>query len=101
MGKEFDATCQQCQTVFRVSEGGGFLFVSLRCERCGREWTRSLQELAEAGITFHDADAWQNVRALAGQCRCGGTFSETARQRCPQCKSDRYERTGLDVLFFD
>jgi DNA-directed RNA polymerase subunit M/transcription elongation factor TFIIS len=101
MGKEFDAACRQCGTVFRVSEGGGFAFVRLRCELCGEEWTRSSEELRETGINFGDADAWARVRAIAGTCRCGGRFNETAKQRCPQCQSDRYERTGLSLTRFD
>lgn len=101
MGKEFDGACRQCGTVFRVREGGGFLFVSLRCEDCGVEWTRSTEELFAAGIKFHDADAWAKIRAMAGRCRCGGLLSETAKQRCPQCNSDCYEMTGDNILSFD
>lgn len=101
MGKEFDAACQQCGIVFRVSEGGGFLFVRLRCDHCGEEWTRSTEELFEAGINFHADDSWAKVRAMAGTCRCGGQFSETAKQRCPQCNSDNYEMAGNNIISFD
>jgi predicted Zn-ribbon and HTH transcriptional regulator len=101
MGKEFDAACRQCGTVFRVSEGGGFLFVRLRCEDCGDEWTRSTEDLREAGIDSYGADSWQTLRTMAGRCRCGGKYSETAKPRCPQCKSDHYKMTGFSVTFFD
>jgi hypothetical protein len=80
---------------------GGFSFVCFRCEQCGKEWMCSIEELFDTGNNFHDADAWVKVRALARQCRRGGQFSERARQRCPQGKSDCYELAGSEIVFFD
>ena len=36
MGLRFSAACNQCGFNFTVSEGGGFVFHELHCDKCGK-----------------------------------------------------------------
>lgn len=39
--------CSKCGTKFKVSEGGGFTFHVLHCDKCGMEKRTEFNELGE------------------------------------------------------
>jgi hypothetical protein len=88
VGEAFDATCKDCGTVSHVSLGGGFTFVMLHCETCGKPKTISLREPIDP-----DDDAY-------GVCECGGGLSHDALPRCSNCRSvDLEPIEGTHVLY--
>ena len=96
MGMAYDATCQQCGHRFEVSEGGGFVFHMLHCEKRGKTKTISFDQVRQAcykggrqEVSGHDTDV---AEALAGNCRCRGSYLVDAPARCPKCRSSDFER---------
>ena len=76
MGVGFDVFCVDCGMGWACSEGGGFLFDLLHCDRCG---------------TSLGVDRGGSRRRGSRQCRCGGRFRPDAPARCPRCRSLRRE----------
>lgn len=130
MGTERTVICGSCTTRFTISEGGGFTFHQLHCDRCGEESTVGFAELGEvhrryiAGLdvpysfatqewdrtvqaTFEgeplEEEAYlREVERFAGRCGCGGKFSFQALPRCPDCGSTSFEEDPAgEMLCFD
>ena len=118
MGQESPATCGKCGNLFRVRQGGGFVFHLLHCDTCGEEKVVLFEELGEIHLRYlkglpgpysistqeHDRHVRENypgeplleeeyyreVEKLAGECPCGGHFTMKARPRCPKCHSSKW-----------
>ncbi len=118
MGSSFGAICNECGEKYMVSQGGGFCFHLLHCERCGKEKSIGFDELGEIHLSYlkelsgpyciatreHDKEVQEGypgeplseveydakVEEIAGTCKCGGHFTFDALARCPRCKSDDY-----------
>lgn len=90
MGRQFKARCNQCQSEFEVSEGGGRDFYLLHCDTCGEEKSIRQEEILEK-ITKQDLALSFNekVEAIAGACE-DGHYRLSAKARCPKCHSDDY-----------
>jgi hypothetical protein len=83
MGSSFDARCNDCGEVHEVSLGGGFTFMLLHCDVCGKPKSVSLRKK----IDPEAEDPW-------GRCRGGGDLSTEAPPRCPKCRSTEFEPIG-------
>jgi len=130
MGREYGVICRKCGQKFSVSEGGGFVFHLLHCDRCGRERSISFEDIGEPHLRYlkglpgpyaiatsdHDENVRENypgepiseeeyhaaVEKLAGKCRCGGEFRFGAPPRCPECGSaDLEEDTDGEEVCYD
>ncbi len=65
-----------------------------RCLHCGATRFVSLGELYESdppGFDPASEEVWElryrRIPEIAGRCECGGSFSERAPIRCPECRS--------------
>ena len=129
MGTRYSATCNQCVFNFTVSEGGGFVFHLLHCDKCGKDKSIGFDELGEIHMQYlkglpgpysiatseSDEDIKKNypgepiseeeynkkVEEIVGKCKCGGKFSMDAPPRCSKCHSDDYETDEETMLCFD
>lgn len=110
MGHSYSGKCLDCGTRFLWNEGGGFFFFFVRCNRCGKEAEVGLDQLQGFGNeSAAEGDPYGALRsvghmdlalkAIIGQCSCGGAFSEDAPPRCPTCRSLRLE--GQVIRCFD
>ncbi len=127
MGYSFQATCLDCHERFKASEGGGFFFHLLRCDRCGRPESIGFDEIGEPHLRYlkgldgpyclasseNDEAVRRNypgepiteeqyhreVEALAEPCDCGGRFQFGAPIRCPVCRSARIERGEIEIMY--
>jgi len=101
MGMIFNAVCQKCKHQFKASEGGGMLFIQLRCNKCGQAKDYNiLEELAH--INFRHDDCESQLETMGGKCDCGGLYKLRAKPRCPNCGSDNYEMApDSELLLFD
>jgi hypothetical protein len=52
MGAEFETKCNGCGHKFRFSDGGGFVFHLLRCDKCGIEKSVGFDELGETHLRY-------------------------------------------------
>ena len=52
VGSKYGAICGACGRKFSVSEGGGFTFHLLRCDRCGATREMSFEELGEVHLRY-------------------------------------------------
>jgi hypothetical protein len=128
MGHRFEATCNDCQEVFEGSEGGGFYFYLLRCDRCGETRAIGFDEIGETHLQYlkglpgpyciasseTDEDVRESftvepiteeqyhkaVERLAGKCQCEGQFRFDAPVRCPRCRSSQITR-GETLIMYD
>jgi hypothetical protein len=121
--------CNRCGEHFHVSEGGGFSFHLLHCDRCGRERSIGFDELGEIHLRYlkglpgayamvsaeydqrvretypgepmEEDDYHAAVEQMAGDCDCGGSYSMTATARCPTCHATDWRRDpqGGGVLY--
>ena len=115
MGTEYRAKCKKCGKKFTVSDGGGFFFHLLHCNKCGKEKSISFDKIGEPHLRYikglgtpycgasskHDEYILKNypgeplseeeyhkaVEKIAGKCKCGGQFRFNAPPRCPKCRS--------------
>ena len=130
MGHSYEVECSNCGCRFRVSEGGGFHFHILRCNKCGEEKSIRFDEIGEPhlqylkgldvpyasatsesdkriqeeynGESISEAEYRSIVEKLAGNCECGGKFKFDASPRCPECHSVHYSRLeGSPDIYFD
>jgi hypothetical protein len=125
MGRAFQAVCGSCGHVFVTSEGGGFSFESLRCDRCGADtaveyeaiWDTYLAMLkglkplmpepngadwrTYPGEPITQEEYRRRVEAHAGACPCGGRFTFDAPLRCPACRSAEVADDGTGDIRFD
>jgi len=125
MGRAFQAVCQSCQHTFPASEGGGFRFEALRCDRCGTDtaveyeavWDTYLAMLKGLQTSMPEPNGadWRTypgepitedeyrrrVEAHAGACPCGGRFTLDAPLRCPACRSESVADDGTSAIMFD
>jgi Zn finger protein HypA/HybF involved in hydrogenase expression len=100
MGRAFNAVCRNCKQEFEASEGGGMLYVQLRCDRCGQPKDYNIEELAHLDFRREDFEA--QVEKMAGNCNCGGAYTWLAKPRCPNCGSDDYEMApNASIINFD
>jgi|LGOV01.1.fsa_nt_gb Zn finger protein HypA/HybF involved in hydrogenase expression len=118
MGHRFSAVCNECGTNFLASEGGGFFFHLLHCEKCGKERSISFNEISDIHARYlkglsgrysiatsaHDEvvkrscrgkplsqeDYHRKVEEWAGKCNCRGSYRFEAPPRCPKCKSTNF-----------
>jgi hypothetical protein len=128
MGYSFKATCKDCHLHFEGSQGGGFFFHLLRCDRCGDSKYIGFDEIGEPHLRYlkglsgayciasSDSDKivresypgdsiteeqyHQAVEQLAGCCPCGGRFKFDAPIRCPRCRSSRIDH-GETLMMYD
>ena len=119
MGTEYEVICNKCDCHFIVSDGGGFFFHLLHCDKCGKEKDISFEEIGEPHLRYlkglsgpycvassdHDKFIRENypgapltrneyhriIEDLAGECDCGGAFKFEAKPRCPECNSTSYK----------
>jgi hypothetical protein len=90
MGKSYDAVCGACGRRSRVSEGGGFHFETLFCDKCGR--SKAVDRATPCG----------EVKPFKARCRCGGRFDTGGRPRCPACGSaDLREAEDPRMILYD
>jgi DNA-directed RNA polymerase subunit M/transcription elongation factor TFIIS len=89
MGTRHWATCNKCGKEFYVSDGGGFRFEMLHCDKCGREKSVSHSSTDMEKI-------WNGQRI---PCRCGGSFTGNAPPRCPRCKSTDFTYGGIMTCY--
>ena len=127
MGHSFKATCNDCQLQFKGSEGGGFFFHLLRCDRCGQYRSIDFDEIGEPHLQYlkgvggpycidrsetdktaresypgepiTEEQYHQAVERIAGKCECEGQFRFDAPIRCPRCRSIRIEYGALDYMY--
>ena len=52
MGSQSSTRCLDCHEEFTVSEGGGFFFHLLRCDRCGPDKSISFDQLGELHLRY-------------------------------------------------
>jgi len=91
MGQTYHARCNGCRHEFRTNVGGGFFFIQVRCEECGRARDVPVEK---------NTDRTTQRAVGFGKCRCGGSFSEDASPRCPKCRSDNLD-LGEPEVFYD
>ena len=131
MGHSFTAKCKKCNAKFTVSEGGGFMFHELRCDKCGHAkgigfdeigdphlrwrkglpgpWTVGSQEFDDdiknnyPGEPLSDEEYHKIIEEMVGKCKkCQeGQYRFDAPARCPECKSTEFEDTGEDWVCYD
>ena len=130
MGSMESMECKDCDTEFSWSEGGGFTFHLLHCERCGEERSVGFEQLGDAhaawlkgtgtvwsvataesdraaadsykGPALGDEDYEAAVAAAAGACRCGGSFAWDVPPTCPSCRSRNVDhRPGGPMVCYD
>ena len=129
MGMEYLAKCNKCGHEFLVSEGGGFTFHLLHCDKCGKGKSISFEEIGEPHLRYlkglggpycvptseRDKYVRENypgepisqkeyhriIEDIMGKCKCGGHFKFEAVARCPECRSDDYEDTGGMTCMYD
>lgn len=125
MGKAYRAKCGACQHTFWATDGGGFCFESVRCERCGQDRSVPrdnirgmdfayvkgqdfpMEELDRSdrrmipGQPITKEEFRRRVVAAAGVCECGGRFSFDAPLRCPACRSTDVEGDHRHIILFD
>lgn len=127
MGHSFEATCLDCRERFQASEGGGFAFHLLRCDRCGQTKDIGFDEIGEPHLRYLKGldgpycvassasdeavrrdfpgepmteDKYHRaVETLVGSCECGGQFRFDAPIRCPRCRSTNIEQGEIDVMY--
>lgn len=127
MGCTFKATCRDCRLNFEASEGGGFFFHQLQCDRCAEVKAISFEEIGEPHLKYlkglpgpyciASSKSDENVQKtypgepvteeqyhrfveqMAGICGCGGQFKFDAPIRCPQCRSSNTEEGDLLLLY--
>lgn len=127
MGQMINCTCLDCGDTFTISEGGGFFFHLVRCEKCGETRGISFDELGELhdryikglGMPYssaseqHDrviqadphilpiteAEYDRGVEEKAGTCTCGGKFKLNAPARCPKCHSVSLEKGESGMMY--
>jgi len=120
MGHQYEAKCLDCGAISTVSEGGGFVFHLLRCNKCGETISILFDELGELHQRYlkglpgpysiatseHDKDVQEHapvepisekeykkgVEKFAGKCDCGGNYTFKAKPRCRECHSTRLEK---------
>jgi hypothetical protein len=128
MGHRFKATYNDCQEVFEGSEGSGFYFHLLRCDRCGESKAIGFDDIGETHLQYlkglggpycfdsSEADKiaresypgepiskeqyHKAVESLAGKCQCDGQFTFNAPVRCPRCRSSQITR-GETLIMYD
>lgn len=89
MGTTYGAICNACDTRFEVNEGSGMIAMPFHCERCGREWWWKFGPEGPVG------------RPNPPACECGGSFTEEALPRCPECRSTDVGRDpdGFEIIY--
>ena len=130
MGMESGARCKACGHTFRISEGGGFAFHLLRCDRRGETRSVTFDELGLIHLRYlkglpgpysvataqHDQQVKHKftgkplsergyhaaVQKYAGKHSCGGAFKFRAPPRCPRCHSaDQMTDPSGGVIMYD
>ena len=129
MGSISSCICNSCGTEFGVTDGGGFEFHTLRCDRCGSTESIGFDDIGEPhdrylkglGMAYsaiteeRDRERIANctkppltpegyqrcVEELVGEHECGGQFRFDAPARCPKCRSTdfRHDPNGDDFCF--
>lgn len=110
MGTGFFAKCRDCGNEFGACEGGGMTFHVLHCDRCGKSRDvpfEKISELHDRWLKKSDNDAeslsddeyYTAVEETMRKCRCGGKFTFAAGPRCPECRSENFEKTGGDLMY--
>ena len=129
MGSRYSVTCQECNHSFMVSDGGGFFFHLLHCDRCGKNKSVQFESLGElhlrflkgligpysivskkydeqiqaeyAGEPISESEYHFQIENNLDSCRCGGRFKFDAPQRCPKCRSTKLlaDKNGDFVLY--
>ena len=127
MGHRFSAVCNECGTKFLASEGGGFFFHLLHCEKSGKEKAISFDEISDlhsrylkglpgpysVATSAHDEavkrgcpgkvltqeEYHTKVEEWADKCNCRGCYRFDAPPRCPKCKSENFslQKDGIIV----
>jgi Zn finger protein HypA/HybF involved in hydrogenase expression len=123
MGHTYGAKCGECGAEFEVSEGGGFTFHLLHCDRCGKGKSISFDKIGElhlryvkgldmpystvtwdsdrfiqetyTGEPISEAEYHQEIEKLTRKCRCGGRYRFDAPPRCPKCRSTDIEQDPM------
>lgn len=130
MGMRTEHECRSCGTSFEVDEGGGFLFDTLHCDRCGDARSVSHEEMGDIHLRYikgldvpyaivrEESDARVRedypgeplteseyetaVEAPVDACGCGGSYRYDAPPRCPGCGSTREQWTDSPwVMAYD
>ncbi len=95
MGTQYRVTCRHCGTLFKASNGDGFAFHLLHCERCGAEQAITDQQI---GTMFRAdppaVDAW--IAANVRPRRCSGRLTLDAKAQCPKCKSGDWDHDNAE-----
>jgi len=127
MGTRYTAKCNNCGNTFHASEGGGFHFHLLHCDKCGVEKSINFEALGEArlkyikglytesssfskcednhiqdnkpGKSISEAEYYSEIENFAGKCYCGGKYKNYARARCPKCLSQDYVQNSIDLYY--
>lgn len=96
--------CRRCGAESSQIDGPTMLGFNPRCEKCGRTRHVSLQTIYDTdppGIDPASSEAWRlreaRVSDLAGTCKCGGRFSETAAIRCRKCRTTEVDTSSMGI----
>ena len=128
MGSQFNAICSKCGEKFTVSDGGGFFFHLLHCNKCGKEKSIGFDELGEIHLRYikggvgpyciasmdsdkkiqesfpgeplNEKEYNKQVEHFAGICNCGGKFKFSGKSRCPKCHSLKYTQDQNGEFWF-
>lgn len=105
MGGMLNVHCRQCGAVSNQVDGATMMGFNPRCERCGRTKHVSLQSLYAfnpPGLEPGSREARDlrdaNIPVVAGKCRCGGRFSETAVIRCTTCRTTEVDIESIGTV---
>ena len=119
MGSQYEAKCIKCSHLCTISDGGGFTFHLIHCDKCGQEKSVPFDEIGELHLRYlkglnvpysmatreYDESVQKNyegkpvseeeyetgVEDMLEKCCCGGSFRFKAFPRCPKCGSDELE----------
>lgn len=130
MGHLYTAICSKCGEIFIVSEGGGFCFHRLHCNKCGKGMDIGFDKLGEIHLRYvkglpgpycivsresdkkiqesfpgeplNKREYEKQVELFAKICDCGGKFKFSGKSRCPKCHSLKYTQVpNGEILFYD
>ena len=89
MGQLLKFKCKECDSEFEWSDGGGFAYNILHCDKCGKEKKIKIKQ------DISTAD--ENII----NCKCGGKYLLNAPTRCPKCKAINKLDDGVLKLLYD
>jgi hypothetical protein len=92
LGSSYKAKCKQCGHKFTVSDGGGFFFHLLHCDKCGSERSVGFDELGDIHLRY--------VKGLPGPyCTATNESDKNIKENYPGEPLDEHEYNKLVEQF--